>query len=400
MNKGGFMGPNEPRNTTPSVEPKQQPVASVESPVPASQEPVSGTFTEQATPVPQLPLKKSKKGLIIGLVSAGVLIVGLAVAGIVYATVYNSPENVVMDAFSKALAAKSGTMTGSVSMKTQDTSVKLDLTSAANEAGQGSADVTVTVTAEGKEYNLKGHFASTKDEIYVKLDDLQSIIEGALGAEYAEMIDSYYGTLLDKIDSKWVVIKQSDIEELSSNSVSNKESECVQTEVAKLKTDASLRNELTAVYKKNPLFTIESKGSDSDGNHYSLTPVGNDGTKKFLNALVDTKVFKAVDDCTSSDLKKEVTADSSGSSTEKSTGTLELWIDGWSHTLNKISLNMKSDSAELTSEFKTKFNNNPSVTIPKGETTVDDLKSEIENIQQQLTSSYDMSDMTDYDYSY
>lgn len=398
------MGPNEPQDTTPSVEPEKQPVIPVEAPAPMPQEPAPvapGTVPEQTAPVPQLPVKKSKKGLIIGLVAAGVVVLGLATAGIMYATVYNNPENVVVDAFSKALAAKSSTVNGTASIKTQDTSVKLDLSTAANEAGQGSADATVTITASGEDYTLKGHFAGTKDEVYIKLDDLRSVITGALGSEYSDMIDTYYGSILDKIDGKWVVIKQSDLEELSSGSVSNKESTCIQNEVTKLQSDASLRNELTNVYKKNPLFTIESKGSDSDGNRYSLTPVSSDKAKNFFNAVVETKFFKAVDDCTSGDLKKQFTdSSSSSSSSDKATGTLELWIDGWSHNLNKFSLTMKSDGTELTSEFKTKFNNNPSVTIPKGETTVDDLKTEIKKLQQQSTSSDDSLDLTSNDYSY
>lgn len=47
-----------------------------------------------------------------------------------------------------------------------------------------------------------------------------------------------------------------------------------------------------------------------------------------------------------------------------------------SHNLNKFAINVKGDGTELTGEVKTKLNNNPTVTIPKGETTFDDLKSE------------------------
>lgn len=396
------MGPDEPQDTTPPAEPEQQPISSSEElTTSAVSEPAETSAFPNETATPQLPVKKSKKGLIIGLIAAGVVVLGLATAGIVYAAVYNNPDNAVIDAFSKALAAKSGSVSGTASMKMQDTSVKVDLSAASNEAKQSSADATVTITADGKDYTLKGHFAGTKDEVYVKLDDLRSIITGALGSEYSDMIDTYYGSLLDKIDGKWVVIKQSDIDSLSSGAVSNKESQCVQDEVAKLQTDASVRNELMDVYKKHPLFTVTSKGSDSDGNHYSLTPVSNDKAQEFAKAVLETKFFKAVDDCTSSDLKKEFTESSdTDTSSDKATVTLDVWVDGWSHTLNKVSLSVKDDSTELSGEFKTKFNNNPSVTIPKGETTIDDLKSEIQNIQEQFTSNYNSSDLTTYDYSY
>lgn len=412
------MGPNEPENTTPSAAPESpvtpeqstepvseavptsEPVVSdaqPAAPVPPTETPNSAVTPDTASP--QLPVKKSKKGLIIGAVVAAVVLVGLVAGGLVYALVYNNPDNAVIDAFSKAIAAKSGSTTGTVSIKSQDTSVKMDLSGASNQSQQSSADTTITITTGGKDYTLKGHFAATKDEVYVKLDDLRSVITGALGSEYSSMIETYYGGILDKIDGKWVVIKQSDLEELSSGSVSNKESQCIQDEAMKLQTDASLRNELTDVYKKHPLFTVTSKGSDSDGNRYNLAPVDNAKAKEFMNAVVETKFFKAMDDCTSSDLKKEFTDNvSSEESSDKSTGSLDVWVDGWSHNLNKISLNVKDDDTEVTGEFKMKFNNNPSVTIPKGETTVDDLKTEIQKIQQEMLSAYSSSSAYDYTY--
>lgn len=76
-------------------------------------------------------------------------------------------------------------------------------------------------------------------------------------------------------------------------------------------------------------------------------------------------------------------------------------MSGWSHTLNKISVNAKSDDTELTSEFRTKFNTNPSVTVPKNPTTVDELKSEIEKIQEQASSSDESPTSSSlYDYTY
>lgn len=395
------MGPNEPENTTPPVEPEQQPITPVEPTAPVEMQPAevsSASETPAGPAAPQLPVKKSKKGLIIGLIAAGVVVLSLITATLVYALVYNSPENAVVDAFSKAMTAKSGSVKGAATIKSQDSSFKLDINSLSNEAGQNATDVTGTITTSGKDYTVKGHFAGTKNEYYIKLDDLRTLINGALGTEYSDMIDTYYGSLLDKIDGKWVVIKQSDLDELSSGSVSSKESQCVQDELTKLQTDASLRKELTDVYRKNPLFTITSKGSDADGNHYSLVPVSDDKAKNFITALVETKFFKAVDDCTSSDLKKELTDSSSSSSSSKATGSLEVWVDGWSHNLKKFQLNIKDSETELTSEFKTTFNNNPAVTLPKADTTVDDLTSEIQKIQDELTASYSSSSM--YDYSY
>ena len=122
------MGPNEPENSTPPAEPEQQPAAPVEpvTPVETPAADVTSTSLEATgeptgTTTPQLPVKKSKKGLIIGLAIAAVVVLGLVSAGLVYALVYNNPENAVVDAFSKSMTAKSGSVTGSATIKTQDT---------------------------------------------------------------------------------------------------------------------------------------------------------------------------------------------------------------------------------------------------------------------------------------
>ncbi len=397
------MGPSEQDNTTSSpeekpleqpqeraVQPQQAPPVAVQEPEGAlpAQPSMSGGPTQQP---PVLPVRKSRKGLIIGLIVAAVLVIGLAAAGVVYAFVYNSPDNAVMDAFTKALSAKSGSVAGTATMKSDGTTVKFDVTSASNASQQTAADVTLTVTGQDqKDYKLTGHFAGTKDTVYVKLDDVRSVLSNALGSDYAAVFDQYYGSLLDKIDGKWIVLKNSDLAGASSGAVTSTETQCIQSEVTKLQSDATVRNEVMNVYQKNPLFTIASKGSDSDGNHYSLTPVSKDRANAFVKAFVETKFFKALDGCTSQDLKSslESSDSSSTSSTDATTGSIDVWVDGWSHNLNKISVNLKSSTTELSGEFKPKFNNNPSVTIPKGDTTFDDLKTEIQSIEDQFVSSY------------
>ena len=434
------MGPSELENNTPSVEPEQQSTPAAEQFSSVQQEPVVETVesgdgpTESAVspevvaptepvaapvaspaettaleggasqdaPVPELPVKKSKKGLIIGLIVSGIVLLSLTVAGIVYATVYNNPENAVIDAFSKAFAAKSGTVEGSAGFKMQDFSLKLDIKSAANEAKQSSASVKTVLNTRGKDYTLTSSLVGTNEEVYVKIDDLRAVIRGVLGAEYMDMVDDHYGSLIGKIDGKWVVIRQSDLSELTEGSVSDKETQCVQDEFAKLRADASARDEMTSVYRKNPLFIVESKGSDNNGNRYKLTPVSNDKARDFFKAVVETKFFKAIDDCTSTDMRKElIDGLSTGTPSDNAkNATFEVWVDGWSHELKKVSLNIKDEQGELTSEFNTRFNNNPSVTIPKADTTINDLRNEIKDIQRQLSPSYRDSDAAQDYYVY
>lgn len=380
----------------------QQPVVTVspvtEQPVIVNEQnadaPQNNVDATQNTPTPQLPVKKSKKGLIIGLVVAGVALLGLAIASVVYAAVYNNPDNAVLDAFSKAITAKSGSTTGNMSYKLNEMSMGVDFSASANESQQSSSSITFKINTDGKEHVVKGNFVSTKDEVYIKLEDLKSVFAGVLGSEYSDMIDLYFGTLINKIDNKWVVIKPGDLKELSDDTIDDKETQCIQGAFAKLQTDKVLRGEMEDTYRKHPLLVVTSKGSDKDGNRYSLALADSDTVDKFVKASVETKFFKSVDDCVKTDLKKEFSArqSSSSNSSDKTAITFEVWVDGWSHNLNKISFGIKNEEGELSSDFRMKFNNNPVITIPKADTTVDDLKTEIKRLQSQLASpSYDSS---------
>lgn len=391
------MGPSENNSNT---EPKE---ASQEAPKPAvgmeaQPSPVVGSSPQQ--PMATLPVKKSKKGLIIGILIAAFLALGLGTAAIVYAFVYNSPENAVSDAFSKALAAKSGSAEGYMSIKQNGATTKIEMKLASNEANQAQADMNITIPANGREFNIKGQFAGTKDTMFVKVSNLRSLLTEMFGASNAGAIDQYYGSLLGKIDDKWVEIKLSEIEQMNPGSTSNKQTQCVQNEIVKLREDASLRNEVMDVYKKNQFFKVESKGSDADGNRYSLTPDKEKG-KAFGKAVQETKIFKALDECYKGELKKSMEKESTKtSSSELESYNIDIWIDGLSHNINKFSIGIKDKTAEMTTEFKTKFNNNPSVTIPKGETSMDDIKKEIEDVQKQMMSQYRSGDDLTDDYSY
>lgn len=337
------------------------------------------------------PTKKSKKGLLIGIISGSVVLLGLIAAVLWYFLVYNNPTNVVFDAFSKVLAAKSGSADGNAAFTGTDFSIKSDISAASNEANQVSLDTKMTATISGQELKLDAGFVGEKDTLYIKLDGLSEIVSTMVGgSEYSAMITTYYGGLLSKVDGKWVVLSESDLAEYTNNDDEDA-SKCMEAQYSKLKTDASLRSELVATYRAHPLFIIESKGSDKDGNHYVLKPVTSTEAKKFFKALAETQFIKGLDDCTNADLKSSVRDAVSGdiSSSDAAAGTIDLWIDGWSHTINKVALSSSLESGEgIKIEFTTKFNNNPTITVPKADTTFDDLKTEIEKLQQQFTSTY------------
>lgn len=391
------MGPvDQNSNQVPAIEPEPQPEPQLQPQSPQPRSPQLPPLPPQQVPdAPQqpavLPVKKSKKGLIIGLVSAGVLVLGIASSALAYTFVYNNPDNAVADAFMKMFTAKSAEMTGTVSIKTQGTGdIKVGFSGMADQSGQEMIDQTITLTVSGQDITIKTHFAASKDSVYVKIDDLNVLIDKIYGADSvtAQDVKDYFDSFISKIDSKWVVLKYSDLDSLTSGAVKGSQVTCVVDQMNKLKTDSKVQNEIKDAYNKNRFIKVESKGSDGDGNRYSLT-VDETKSKDFGKKLQDTQLFKGINDCTGGQMNKTVD-DSSSDVSDVSSGdvTLDMWVDGWSHNPNKILMTVKSGSGEFTMELKPKLNTNPKVTIPTGQTTIDDLKTEIESVQEQMMPSY------------
>lgn len=377
--------------------PEQKPQET--APVKTTVQSVSGGAVNPAQSAPAvLPTKKSKKGLVIGLISAGVVALGLIGGWVTYAFVYNSPENAVLDALSKVVTAKSGEFTGTMTTKSDGSTTKLSFSSATNEAGQSYVEETMTVTSEGKDYVFKINTAGTKDSVLVKLNDLRTLIDQSLATdpESKQAIDEFYGPLLDKVDNKWVEIKMSDLDSLTNGAIKGSQVTCLRDNMAKITTDSGVKNELSDVYAKHKFLTVESKGSDSMGNRYALK-IDETKVKDYAKAMVETKYFKAMDKCVDGSLQKLVDSakQSQSSGSNDPAPTIEVWVDGWSHNLNKVTMTSKTDSSEVNMEMLPKIGTNPKVTIPKSETSVDEVKNEIENIFQMFSASLEQSTVED-----
>lgn len=355
---------------------------------PNNTQPLNGDQIKSQSVADKRAPKKTKKGLVIGLVVGLVISMGGVAAAVFYGTVYNNPQNAVIDAFSKALSAKSSQVDGSVSIQSPTLSIKTDVASSTDESRNSSVDADVTMNILGKDHTLTAHVVSTKETVYVKVDGLRKLLLAVLGSENSELIETYYGSLLGKTDSKWVSIKQDNLDSINGDSTESQEPSCMAREMAKLQTDESIRKEIIDVYKANPLLNIENKGSDSDGNHYYLTPVDNAKAKEFFKAMAQTQLVKNLDQCTVIDLKKSLTDSIEGQSSSTNSGGLDVWVDGWSHNLNKVVFSNKdSNGTNFSVNLKTKFNTNPKVTIPEADTTFDDLKTYIEGLQQQFQTT-------------
>jgi hypothetical protein len=189
-----------------------------------------------------------------------------------------------------------------------------------------------------------------------------------------------------------VLVTADDISRLSgSDSASNKEVACVQNILGEgLRTNKTYQKEVSDTYQKNRfVFVKESKGIETiDGaqsNHYVMG-LDEDKAIAFGNAIVNTTVFKAVDDCVKQDLKKDFLDSNKKGESSKTDATTELWVNTWTHkpTKIKVTANDPDSSSKTIIESTFKFDTGKKVTVPKADTTVKDIEAEVEKLQQEL----------------
>lgn len=377
------------------------PVTEVETETPVIENMPAEAETEpQVVSVPSESLavasspKPKKKLFVLLAVVFGVLLVLAGGAYAAYTLWYNNPKKVVSDAFSKLINAENISLDGSLvgESSTAKTTVKLSLV-ANNEKSSGSFQL--DFTQSDTTASLKAQFAAERDKLFVKLEDLQKMLNAAYGEALASQMQQYFGTLMQKIDGKWVVVTTDDLSELT-KSESSKETTCVQDEIGKLQSDSGKRLEFTKLLNDNFFIDITDKGTASvegvQSNHYVLQ-LNKETYKKFLEGLKETSVFKVVDDCLKdTDLVSQVDENMKSldsTTTNEKQQTYELWVGTWSHEITRFSISNSNATSGTTQQLTLlpKINTNPQITMPTADTTIDDIKSEIETLTQQFQTA-------------
>lgn len=342
----------------------------------------------QAQLAPSLRPKKSNKRLFI-LIAAAVTIVLLSSVS-VFAFYYNTPDKSVSDAFGQMLGMSSlksqGTLTVNAVDKTNP-NVKMTYDLALNGTSL-SADSNIGITVNAKTVTVKANAVTTKDAIAIKLTnfrDTANSLMGMIGLN-ANSLDPY-SSLINKIDNKWVVITKDDLSQYSSDKEADTQATCAQDAIATFQANKSQQSEISNLYKNNAFVTVsKSLGTETINgklsNHYELT-VDDKKAQTFGDKLPSTTVFKAVDTCYKGDLTRQFNeANKTAATDSKTTGKTELWVDMVSHTATKFRVTLKDSTSNTVFESFLQVNSAPQIVVPKADTTLKDLQSEIQKLQQ------------------
>lgn len=338
---------------------------------------------EQPTPpsVPAAPdkqsflsrLREAQKKKYFTLTILGVLLLVLfGAAGISFA-LYQQPNNVLGSAFQNALNARHVAFDGTLSTVSSPNTVAIVYHGGvAGKAVQ--LDASFTIAGNSQKTSLGSSVVyDDKGTLYLKVSGISSLIKSSTSSADLQAV---YDAIASKIDNKWFMITDNDLQQFGVTDSGHDILKCYQTFLDQITTNTDQKNKISDLYNKYQFVTIAKTLPDQVINgansfHYQLK-FDDALAKKFMNGVSSLASFKQLDTCTGGQLsagKAEATA-----SPDSQSVTTEVWIDKWSHAFTKVKqISTAQDGTKANLETVLDFDKPVTVTAPKDATSLKDL---------------------------
>lgn len=387
--------PRQPQNTpnVPNDPPASTPVSSYgtvpNASAPQSVDAMADLNNAAVAPAPTDPItppKKTKKPLII----AAAVVVALAASATAGALWWSSPQKAFDDVTGAQTSIKGGTLKGSMTLTpSSGTAVKVSYDSKFNGKATNTA-LEVNADAGMMKFNMTGGLATdTSNNVYFKLNDVRKTMTSFAG-ENASTFEQYYGSLIDKIDGKWVEVTAAELKEQAKDS--GVDTTCAMDKVGGIFEKPSYQKEFSDLYSKNKFMSIkETLASETinghDSHHYVLA-VDKSKSESYQKAIKETQWFKDFKSCyTDQTQADEAFSTSDSAVTTTADPKIELWVDKWTHLPTKFAVTQDQDGTKVMIEGVLTFSDTQAVETPKADTQFKDLQKEIESVQQQFQTS-------------
>lgn len=401
------------RKTSPKNEPVQTPAEANEPATPAAQpapaaEPASQPAPEQpaapamqpAQPQPQYqphmtpgalraqPAKKSRLGLILGLVGGGIALLTLIAGVLLYFFWYQNPHKVVTDGVANLVSARhaSYSMGGDITPSSTSTSGPSKVTyrvnlQHTNQAAGGNGEVTMDIPQVG-EMTVKADIYMDREATYFRVNGIKKIYEKYVDAMIDQAMKRYSTSsmtdeekdtarskmreqyakqalpIIEKIDGKWVKMTQDEMLKMSPNRTTTQQ--C--TDAINAMYDAKARNEIAAVLRKHgDVFTVEKMNKpaiDNGAVGYKVTVASPSSheARSLSRDLGNTRVGELLRRCSNATSTRVTTRQngrtikterrSAISAPDLSQIDLELWVSPFSHDVKRIVMKPTSQSSQ------------------------------------------------------
>ena len=364
-----------------------------------SQQPPSNTEVTPVTVAPAAPTvapkSSKKKAWIIGGIIAGVLALLGGGAALAYNVWYQNPEKVVYDALLGSFKAKSGTIDGDLTVKTDEATINLAFDSKVkNNDGSINVKATIEGDVDGEKLTVavNGSAVVKEDTVYFKLDGVQKAVDD-IAKTTGQEVPGYIEPIIKKVDGQWISVKPSDYEDISEET--SKQQECIQDTFKALNTDDAMRDEVTNLYIDNKVIVVKEKiGSKSINGVGSLgykVEVSKDATEAFVRGLDETKFGKALKGCDDSFNFKEA-ADAIRDTKDDGMGniTIELWASRFGHQLTQVTVAGKEDDTVVNLVLNPTYTDDVSIDAPEDTISMKQLISDIEKaVEEYYEDLYD-----------
>jgi hypothetical protein len=334
--------------------------------------PPDRAYVSPSTSPSLVPQRKKRKGLLIGLIIAAVLLLAVS---LLYALWFQNPNKVVSDGIMQAINAKTVAYTGTIAV-VGDTKMNVTLDGKGSAKGN-DVNAKMVIDAQGKKYTLEGSgvMIGTGD-LYFKIkniDDLINNYRSAIPAESQPLFDK----IIAKINDKWIKVSSDDLKSYSEDVA--KAQKCTTDAVKKIQDDAATKSELMAIYKNHPFITIDKSLGGKDGSFGYVLTSDKEKAKTFATALKETAVYKTLQKCDNSftinenDLTKQ-------DGKKGSKADVEVWVHQWTHQITKVVLKDDSSTNKTTMAIETTFNQPVTIATPKDATTLEQLQKDITDL--------------------
>ena len=354
---------------------------------------VFGTAVPAVAADSATPLKSRFNKKVVGIIAAIAAVLLTSSAVLAYVVISNTPEMILRDAFYNTSSKTEGLFDATLEAESNGQDFRVTALGAYKNNAIRS-DITFESDMLPSKKLVVHQYAADK-KFYLKVDNVRKHIDefsAEMGPEYGQFL-SFYDSLINKIDSKWVVITEDDLEKyFGYEPEKNDVSVCVENALKKYQSDKKQQGEVFEVYKKNQFFAVEKKADENVGDrsayHFSVT-LDEQKAESFGEAIKSTAIYKAVRDCAPDDVSNMNDSSDDTSKTDDPMPDMQLWIDKQTRTLRKIQVKTteeqeKKDKQKATAVVTFDYFSAVTMNEPKADVTIEELNTEIEKITQQF----------------
>lgn len=298
--------------------------------------------------------------LLAALIVAGLVVLGGAVANVLWAIV---PDTMVLDAMHGMMSAKTVSIKGDLTTQSKTGTLnKLSFSFASTMNNTSKLDIT-------RQSPLTNNsFVFTNGTTYAKLSDIDATLDSIhdLYPNDTTAGLSTFGGLLGTANGKWVSIAQTDLQatpvngsvacgQQAFNNLKNNTAQ--QTQFA----DAFIKNRFVTVGQTLPSELVNGRQSYHYRLHFDMAKAN-----AFAETIAKNEFFTKLNDCYNGQLQALIRSDIP-------LPQVELWVDEQSHQLTQLKATSQHDDQTTTIEALTVFNEPQTITAPQADMTLSAL---------------------------